>query len=91
MQHCSAFNERVKIMDNAVICQQVSQGSRETPVRRELHTTSTTFASGDVALDLEHATGLERCRINALLLLCHSFSLQSSFQGHTDGALNHST
>ncbi len=27
---------------------------------KELHTTGPTFASGDVTLDLEHATGLER-------------------------------
>ncbi|BDA47399.1 probable cytochrome c oxidase subunit 4, mitochondrial [Coccomyxa sp. Obi] len=34
---------------------------------KDLHTTGLTFASGDVTLDLEHATGLERAELEGQL------------------------
>ncbi|CAL5224756.1 g7493 [Coccomyxa viridis] len=35
--------------------------------QRSLHTSSMSFASGDIALDMEHATGLERQELEAKL------------------------
>lgn len=52
-------------------CQALAAGcpSSGSWAQRSIHTSSMSFASGDIALDMEHATGLERYYLQKLTLI----------------------
>lgn len=58
-----------ELCESLVQVSQVQSTDFRSSWHKDLHTTPASFASGDVALDLEHATGLERlAQDNALFM-----------------------